>query len=79
MSNNDPVPLASQFSTDNLEGAPEFYTKMYPDHASVTEVRFEVIKYFSLMGRDGEVLVGVLQKHRTPQYRCYSDAQSRFS
>jgi predicted enzyme related to lactoylglutathione lyase len=56
------VPFGVTVSADNLEGARKFYTDMYPDHASITEGVFGTIKYFSLMGKDGEVLVNVLQK-----------------
>ena len=56
------VPFGVTVSTDSLEGAREFYTKMYPDYASMTEGIFGTIKYFSLIGKHGEVLVNVLQK-----------------
>ena len=62
MAISDPVPFGVTVSTDNLEGAREFYTKMYPDYESMTEGIFGTIKYFSLIGKDGEVLVNVLQK-----------------
>ena len=62
MAIGDPVPFGVTVSVDNLEGAREFYTKMYPDYESMTEGIFETIKYFSLIGKDGEVLVNVLQK-----------------
>jgi predicted enzyme related to lactoylglutathione lyase len=62
MANSDPVPFGVTVSTDNLEDAREFYTKMYPDHETMTEGIFGTIKYFSLIGKDGEVLVNVLQK-----------------
>jgi hypothetical protein len=35
---------------------------MYPDYELMTEGIFGTIKYFSLTGKDGEVLVNVLQK-----------------
>jgi hypothetical protein len=35
---------------------------MYPDYAAMTEGIFETIGYFSLIGKDGEALVNVLQK-----------------
>ena len=62
MGNSDAVPFGVTVSADNLERAREFYTKMYPDYVSITEGIFGTIKYFSLIGKDGEVLVNVLQK-----------------
>jgi predicted enzyme related to lactoylglutathione lyase len=62
VASSDAVPFGVTVSTDSLEGAREFYTKMYPDYASMTEGIFGTIKYFSLIGKDGEVLVNVLQK-----------------
>jgi predicted enzyme related to lactoylglutathione lyase len=35
---------------------------MYPDYVSIYERVFGTIKYFSLIGKDDEVLVDVLQK-----------------
>ena len=52
MAASEPVPFGVTVSTDNLEGAREFYTKMYPDYESMTEGIFGTIKYFSLMGKD---------------------------
>jgi hypothetical protein len=49
-------------TAENLESAKEFYKKFYPDFVSMTEGVFGTIKYFSLLGKDGEVLVNVLQK-----------------
>ena len=62
MGTSDAVPLGVTVSADNLEGARKFYADMYPDYASITEGIFGTIKYFSLIGKDGEVLVNVLQK-----------------
>jgi predicted enzyme related to lactoylglutathione lyase len=62
VASSDAVPFGVTVSTDSLEGAREFYTKMYLDYASMTEGIFGTIKYFSLIGKDGEVLVNVLQK-----------------
>jgi predicted enzyme related to lactoylglutathione lyase len=62
MAKSDAVPFGVTVSVDSLEGARKFYTDMYPDYASITEGTFGTIKYFSLIGRDGEVLVNVLQK-----------------
>ena len=52
MAASEPVPFGVTVSTDNLEGAREFYTNMYPDYESMTEGIFGTIKYFSLMGKD---------------------------
>ena len=49
-------------AADNLEAAQDFYTKVYPDHERMTEGVLGTIKYFSLVGKDGEVLVNVLQR-----------------
>ena len=62
MGNSDAVPLGVTVSAESLEHAREFYTKMYPDYVSITEGIFGTIKYFSLIGKDGEVLVNVLRK-----------------
>jgi hypothetical protein len=62
MGTDEAAPFGLTVSADNLEGAREFYTDMYPDYASMTEGVFGTIKYFSLIGKDGEVLVNVLQK-----------------
>ena len=79
MAASEPVPFGVTVSTDNLEGAREFYTKMYPDYESMTEGIFGTIKYFSLMGKDGEVLSMSYRSRRTIRSRCHSDAQGRFS
>jgi hypothetical protein len=74
MATSDPVPFGITVSADNLEGAPEFYTDMYPNYISITEGVFGTIKYFSLIGQDGEVLVNVLQKQAgnrsTAPFQC---------
>jgi len=62
MGNSEPASFGVTVSAENLEGAREFYTNMYPDYVSITEGVFGTIKYFSLIGKDGEVLVNVLQK-----------------
>jgi hypothetical protein len=62
MGNNDVVPFGVTVSAESLERAREFYTKMYPDYVSISEGVFGTIKYFTLIGKDGEVLVNVLQK-----------------
>ena len=62
MGTSEAVPFGVTISADNLEGARKFYTDMYPDYASITEGVFGTIKYFSLIGKDGEVLVNVLQR-----------------
>lgn len=62
MATSEAVPFGITVSAENLEGARKFYTDMYPDYVSVTEGVFGTIKYFSLIGKDGEVLVNVLQK-----------------
>jgi predicted enzyme related to lactoylglutathione lyase len=62
MGTSDPVPFGITVSADNLEVAREFYTDIYPNYISITEGVFGTIKYFSLIGQDGEVLVNVLQK-----------------
>ena len=62
MGNSEAVPFGITVSADSLEGARKFYTDMYPDYVSITEGIFGTIKYFSLIGKDGEVLVNVLQK-----------------
>jgi hypothetical protein len=50
MANSDAIPFGVTVSADSLEGAREFYTKMYPDYASMTEGIFGTIKYFSDRG-----------------------------
>jgi hypothetical protein len=62
MGNSEAVPFGVTVSADSLERARDFYTKMYPDYVSITEGIFGTIKYFSLIGEDGEVVVNVLQK-----------------
>ena len=62
MGNSDAVPFGITVSAESLDHAREFYTKMYPDYISISEGVFGTIKYFSLIGKDGEVLVNVLQK-----------------
>ena len=62
MASSEAVPFGITVSAESLEGARKFYTDMYPDYVSVTEGVFGTIKYFSLIGKDGEVLVNVLQK-----------------
>ena len=62
MANSEAVPFGITVSADSLESARKFYTDMYPDYVSITEGIFGTIKYFSLIGKDGEVLVNVLQK-----------------
>ena len=62
MANSEAVPLGITVSAESLEGARKPYTDMYPDYVSITEGIFGTIKYFSLIGKDGEVLVNVLQK-----------------
>ena len=62
METSKAVPFGVTVSAESLEGAREFYTNMYPDYVSITEGVFGTIKYFSLIGQDGEVLVNVLQK-----------------
>jgi hypothetical protein len=48
MGTSDPVGVT--VSADNLEGAREFYTDMYPDYISITEGVFGTIKYFDRTG-----------------------------
>ena len=62
MGNSDAVPFGVTVSAESLESARKFYTDMYPDYVSITEGVFGTIKYFSLIGKDGEVIVNVLQK-----------------
>ena len=62
MASSEAVPFGITVSAESLEGARKFYTEMYPGYDSVTEGVFGTIKYFSLIGKDGEVLVNVLQK-----------------
>jgi hypothetical protein len=62
MGTSDAVPFGVTVSAESLERARKFYTNMYPDYASITEGVFGTIKYFSLIGKDGEVLVNVLQR-----------------
>lgn len=62
MGTSDAVPFGVTVSAESLERARKFYTDMYPDYTSITEGVFGTIKYFSLIGGDGEVLVNVLQK-----------------
>ena len=62
METREAVPFGITVSAESLEGAREFYKGMYPDYVSITKGVFGTIKYFSLIGKDGEVLVNVLQK-----------------
>jgi predicted enzyme related to lactoylglutathione lyase len=47
---------------ENLDSAKDFYKKVYPDFERMTEGVLGTIKYFSIIGKDGEVLINVLQK-----------------
>jgi hypothetical protein len=40
----------------------DFYKKVYPDFERMTDGVLGTIKYFSIIGKDGEVLINVLQK-----------------
>jgi predicted enzyme related to lactoylglutathione lyase len=62
MGNSEAVPFGVTVSAESLGGARAFYTDMYPDYIYITEGVFGTIKYFSLIGKDGEVIVNVLQK-----------------
>ena len=62
MGSSDAVPFGVTVSSESLERARKFYIDMYPDYASITEGVFGTIRYFSLIGKDGEVLVNVLQR-----------------
>jgi predicted enzyme related to lactoylglutathione lyase len=62
MENADAVPFGLTVSAQSLEHARKFYTRMYPGYVSISEGVFGTIKYFSLIGQDGEVLVNVLRQ-----------------
>jgi hypothetical protein len=47
---------------ENLDSAKDFYKTVYPDFERMTEGVLGTIKYFSLVGKDGEVLINVLHK-----------------
>jgi len=44
------------------DSAKDFYKKVYPDFERMTEGVLGTIKYFSIVGKDGEVLINVLQR-----------------
>ena len=49
-------------AAEDLDSAKEFYKKVYPDFERITDGVLGTIKYFSIIGKDGEVLINVLHK-----------------
>jgi len=60
--NTDATTFGITCAAENLESAKDFYKNVYPDYERMTEGVLGTIKYFSLVGRDGEVLINVLQR-----------------
>ena len=58
----DAVSFGMTCAADNLEAARDFYRKVYPDYERMTDGVLGTIQYFSIVGKDGEVLVNVLQR-----------------
>jgi hypothetical protein len=49
-------------AAEDLDSAKEFYKNVYPDFERISDGVLGTIKYFSIIGKDGEVLINVLQK-----------------
>ena len=60
--NTDATTFGITCAAENLDIAKDFYTKVYPDFDRVTHGVLGTIKYFSIIGKDGEVLINVLHK-----------------
>ena len=60
--NTDATPFGIACAAENLDSAKDFYTTVYPDFERITDGVLGTIRYFSIIGKDGEVLINVLQK-----------------
>jgi len=59
--NTDATTFGIACAAENLDSAKDFYKQVYPDER-ITEGVFGTIKYFSIIGKDGEVLITVWKK-----------------
>jgi predicted enzyme related to lactoylglutathione lyase len=62
LANTDATTFGITCVAEDLDTAKDFYTNVYPEFERMTDGVLGTIKYFSLIGKDGEVLINVLQK-----------------
>jgi predicted enzyme related to lactoylglutathione lyase len=60
--NTDATTFGIACAAEDLDSAKDFYKTVYPDFERISEGVFGTIKYFSIVGKDGEVLIAVFHK-----------------